>query len=43
MVVALTTARQKKITIYSDFKKDIEISPLSNDLAVLKDEDAVKE
>lgn len=43
MVVSLITSRQKKITIYSDFKKDIEISPLSNDLAVLKDEDAVKE
>jgi phage baseplate assembly protein W len=43
MVVNLITSRQKKITIYSDFKKDLEISPLSDDLTILKDEDAVKE
>lgn len=43
MVVNLITGRQKKITIYQDFKKTLEISPLSNDIAMLKDEDAVKE
>ena len=29
--------------IYSDFKKSLEVSPLSLDLTVNKDEDAVKE
>ena len=43
MVVALVTNRQKKISIYSDFKKDLEISPLSQDLTVFKDEDSIKE
>jgi len=43
MVVNLLTQRQKKISIYSDFKKNLEISPLSLDLTLNKDEDAVKE
>lgn len=43
MVVNLVSNRQKKISIYSDFKKDLEISPLSQDLTVFKDEDSVKE
>ena len=43
MVVNLISNRQKKISIYSDFKKDLEISPLSQDLTVFKDEDSVKE
>lgn len=43
MVVNLLTQRQKKISIYSDFKKSLEVSPLSLDLTVNKDEDAVKE
>ena len=43
MVVNLITQRSKKITIYTDFKKNLEISPLSQDLTVNKDEDAVKE
>lgn len=41
--LSLITGRQKKISIYSDFKKDLEASPLSRDLTLLKDEDAVKE
>lgn len=41
--ISLITGRQKKISIYSDFKKNLEISPLSLDLTLLKDEDAVKE
>jgi len=41
--VSLITGRQKKISIYSDFKKSLEASPLSLDLTLLKDEDAVKE
>ncbi len=43
MVVSLLTQRQKKISIYSDFKKNLEVSPLSLDLTLNKDEDAVKE
>jgi len=43
MVVALVTAKTKKIAIYSDFKKSLEISPVSDDLTLHKDEDAVRE
>ena len=43
MVATLFTPKSKKITIYQDFKKDLEISPLSSDLTLHKDEDAVKE
>lgn len=43
MVVNLITQRTKKISIYADFKKDLEISPVSDDLTLFKDEDAVKE
>jgi|TARA_B110000503_G_scaffold115755_1_gene174302 phage baseplate assembly protein W len=37
------TPRTKKITLYQDFKKTLEISPVSSDLTVWKDEDSVKE
>jgi phage baseplate assembly protein W len=37
------TPLTKKITIYQDFKKNLEISPVSADLTVWKDEDAVKD
>lgn len=43
MVARLFTPKTKKVTIYSDFKKDLEVSPLSQDLTMNKDEDAVKE
>lgn len=43
MTINLVTARSKKISVYSDFKKDLQISPLSDDLTLFKDEDAVKE
>jgi len=43
MVATIFTAKSKKITLYQDFKKDLEISPVSSDLTVFKDEDAVKE
>lgn len=43
MTINLITARSKKISVYSDFKKGLEISPLSNDLTLFKDEDSVKE
>ena len=34
---------KKKISLNSDFRKDLLTSPVSKDLAILKDEDAVKE
>lgn len=43
MVVNLLTPRSKKITIHTDFKKNLEVSPVSADITLLKDEDAVKE
>lgn len=43
MVARLFTPASKKISLYQDFKKDLEISPLSQDLTVHKDEDAVRE
>lgn len=43
MTIALVTANTKKIPIYSDMKKSFEISSLSNDITMFKDEDAVKE
>lgn len=43
MTIALVTARTKKISIFSDFKKNLDVSSLSNDLTVFKDEDSVKE
>ena len=43
MTINLITARSKKISVYSDFKKNLEISALSNDLTLFKDEDSVKE
>jgi phage baseplate assembly protein W len=43
MVVNLLTPISKKITIYTDFKKNLEISPVSLDITLVKDEEAVKE
>lgn len=43
MVARLFTPKSKKVTIYTDFKKNLEVSPLSQDLTLNKDEDAVKE
>ena len=43
MVATVFTGTRKKISIYQDFKKNLEISPVSSDLTVHKDEDAVKE
>lgn len=37
------TPKTKKITIYTDFKKTLEKSPVSADLTLHKDEDSVKE
>lgn len=43
MVANVFTAKSKKINLYQDFKKNLEISPISLDITVWKDEDAVKE
>lgn len=43
MVATVYTGKSKKITLYQDFKKTLEKSPVSSDLTVLKDEDSVKE
>lgn len=42
MTVNVFTPRTKKLNLYSDFYKDLRTSPISKDLALLKDEDAVK-
>jgi len=43
MTVDVFTPRTKKVNLYSDFHKDLRISPISKDLALMKDEDAVKQ
>lgn len=43
MTVRVLTPVTKKVAIYSDFHKDLTLSPVSNDIALLKDEDAVKD
>jgi phage baseplate assembly protein W len=43
MTLNVFTPRTKKINLYSDFKKDLELNLLTDDLAVTRDEDAVKE
>ena len=43
MTLNVFTPQTKKINLYSDFKKDLEINLLTDDLAVTRDEDAVKE
>jgi phage baseplate assembly protein W len=42
MTINVFTPRTKKVNLYSDFYKDLRISPISKDLAILKDEDSVK-
>lgn len=43
MVVQLITPVRKRTTLYSDFHKDLTVNPISEDLAVKRDEEAVKE
>lgn len=43
MTIELRTPVNKKVSIYSDFRKDLATSPLSADIAILKDEEAVKD
>lgn len=43
MVIKALTPLSRRISLYSDFHKDLTISPISKDLAVKRDEDSVKE
>lgn len=43
MAINLLTPLKRKITIYSDIQKNMEINPISNDLALKLDEEAVKD
>jgi phage baseplate assembly protein W len=43
MPIELITPITKRRTIYSDIRKDIDFNPISLDLALHKDEEAVKE
>ena len=43
MTINVKTPLSKKPNLYSDFHKDLRISPISKDIALLKDEDAVKQ
>ena len=42
-IADIISPKGKKISLNSDFHKDLRISPVSKDIAMLKDEDAVKE
>ena len=43
MPITVFTPRTKKINLYADLRKDLAISPVSGDITLVKDEDAVKE
>jgi phage baseplate assembly protein W len=43
MVVQLVTPLGKRISIYSDFHKDLTQNPITDDLALKRDEESVKE
>ena len=43
MSLNVFTPTQKKISLYSDFRKDLELNLLTDDLAISRDEEAVKE
>jgi phage baseplate assembly protein W len=43
MPITTFTPRTKKVDLYADLRKDLAISPVSNDLTVLKNDDAVKD
>lgn len=43
MVIKALTPLSRRLSLYSDFHKDLTISPISKDLAVKRDEDSVKE
>lgn len=43
MVVPIITPTQRKFSLYADFHKDLTQNPISLDLAVKRDEEAVRE
>lgn len=43
MTIPVFTPNTRKTTLYTDFRKDLKASPVSKDLALLKNEDAVKD
>ena len=43
MTITLKTPVSKRPTLYTDFRKDLRVSPVSKDIVLLKDEEAVKE
>lgn len=43
MTITLKTPLTKRPTLYTDFKKDLRLSPISQDITLLKDEEAVKD
>ncbi len=43
MAINILTPLKKKLSIYSDLRKDMEINPITNDLALKTDEESVKE
>jgi phage baseplate assembly protein W len=43
MVVQLITPRLKKLDLYSDLHKDLSVNPISKDIALKRNEEAVKE
>jgi phage baseplate assembly protein W len=43
MVVQLLSPKQKRISLYADLHKDLTQNPRNNDLALRRDEEAVKE
>ena len=43
MVLQLVTPVRKRTTLYADLHKDLTVNPISEDLALKRDEEAVKE
>lgn len=43
MAIDIFTPKSKKLTVYSDFHKDLTRNPLNNDIAIRINEDSVKE
>lgn len=43
MVVQVTTPLRKKLSLFSDFHKDMTQNPLTEDISLKRDEEAVKE
>lgn len=43
MTLNVFSPREKKINLYSDFKKDLEVNLLTDDIAIIRDDESVKE